>query len=67
MPQTARRKKLFAVAGELGLTTDERIELARAVLWRDIDSWADLSDEQVDRLLDCFEGYEKITWLLDNR
>jgi hypothetical protein len=63
----ARRRKLFALADEVGLDRDERIELSRAILWRDITSWSNLDDAQVSRLLDAFEGYEKISWLLRNR
>jgi hypothetical protein len=63
----ARRKKLFAQADLVGLDRDERIELARVILHRDITSWSNLAPEQVDRMLDVFEGYEKISWLLANR
>jgi hypothetical protein len=63
----ARRRKLFQLADELSLTRDERIELSRAILWRDIMSWKDLTDEQMDRLLDALEGAEKVIWLLTNR
>jgi len=62
-----RRRKLFALADEIGLDRDERLELAKAMLWRDIESWKHLSDTQVDRLLDALEGYEKVCWLLRNR
>jgi hypothetical protein len=63
----ARRRKLFAQADFVGLDRDERIELSRVILHRDITSWSSLTDEQVNRLLDAFEGYEKIRWLLENR
>ena len=63
----ARRRKLFVLAGEIGLTRDERIELSRAILWRDIVTWKQLTDEQVSRMLDALEGYEKISWTLKNR
>jgi hypothetical protein len=52
---------------EIGLTRDERVELARVILWRDIESWAGLTDEQVGRLLDAMEGFEKIVHLLSVR
>lgn len=63
----ARRRKLFVLADEIGLEREERIELARAILWRDINSWRALTDDQVSRMLDALEGYEKIRWLLSNR
>lgn len=40
------------------------MELARLILWRDITSWSDLDDDQVYRLLDCFEGYIAIAHTL---
>jgi hypothetical protein len=60
----ARRIKMMAVAREIGLTRDERIELAQYLLRRDITSWKQLTDEQVNRMLDCLEGFELITHLL---
>lgn len=63
----ARRRKLFVLADEIGLTRDERIELSRAILWRDIVTWKTLSDGQVSRMLDALEGHEKISWLIRNR
>lgn len=63
----ARRRKLMVLAKEAGLTRDDRIELGRAILWRDITSWSQLDDAQVLRLLDALEGHSKIEWLLRNR
>jgi len=63
----ARRRKLFQYADELGLDRDERIEVARALLWRDITSFSSLDEAQVDRLLDAFEGYILIQWTITNR
>lgn len=63
----ARRRKLFSLADHLGFTRDERIELAKLILWRDITSYANLDDEQVSRLLDCFEGYIAIAHTIMNR
>lgn len=60
----ARRKKAFALADELGLSRADRIELAQTLLWRDLDSWQHLSDEQVGRLLDAMEGWVLISHLL---
>jgi len=63
----SRRRKLFVLADEIGLTRDERIELARVMLWRDIVSWKSLSDSQVDRMLDALEGFEKVSEILKSR
>ena len=63
----ARRRKLHVLADEIGLTREERIELSRALLWRDITSWSQLDDAQVVRMLDALEGYSKIDWLLSVR
>lgn len=52
----ARRRKLFVLADELGLSRDERIELSQYLLRRDIVSWKHLDDHQVDRMLDALEG-----------
>lgn len=52
----ARRLKLFALAEHLGLLRDDRIELAKAILHRDIITWRQLDALQVDRLLDALEG-----------
>ena len=62
-PQSLRRRKLFLVAKEIGLTRDERIELAQYLLRRDITSWKQLDEEQVLRLLDAIEGYSLIRQL----
>lgn len=59
-----RRRKLMMVARELGLTREERMELASYILRRDIITWKKLSDERVLRLLDALEGYELIRDLL---
>lgn len=53
----ARRRKAFKLADDIGLDRDQRIEFARALLWRDITSWSNLEPEQVDRLLDAMEGW----------
>ena len=66
-PQEARRRKLMASAKEVGLTREERIELAQYILRRDITTWKTLDDDQVLRLLDAFEGFHLIVELLAQR
>jgi hypothetical protein len=60
-------RKLFLLIREVGLTREERIELAQVILHRDITTYKGLDDEQIGRLCDALEGYEKITWLLTIR
>jgi hypothetical protein len=55
------------VSREIGLTRDERLELASYVLRRDVATWRTLSDEQVWRMLDALEGYELVHRLLAER
>ena len=62
-----RRRKLFVYADEIGLTRDERIELAEIILRRDLTTWKGLDDEQVTRLLDAMEGFLLITYQLSLR
>lgn len=57
---TRRRRKLFMNCDLLGLTDEERIELACIILRRDIESFSDLDDAQVCRMLDATEGAEKV-------
>jgi hypothetical protein len=67
IPQSARRRKLHVYADQIGLTTEERIEIAQLMLRRDITSWKDLDDEQVDRMLDALEGFLLLTYQLSLR
>lgn len=63
----ARRRKLWVRCKEIGLTSDERVELAQYMLRRDVTSWVKLDDGQVSRLLDAMEGYQLIRDLLAMR
>jgi hypothetical protein len=60
----ARRKKLMMVAREIGLTREERMELASYILRRDVRTWKSLDEVQVLRLLDALEGFELLSQLL---
>lgn len=62
-----QRKRLFACAGELGFDRQERIDLAQVILGRELTSWSHVTDEEADRLVDCFDGYDKITYILTSR
>lgn len=63
----ARRAKLFQLADEVGFDRPERIALAEVMLRRDFVSWSQLDASQVDRLLDAFEGHEKIERIIADR
>ncbi len=60
-------RKARSYATSHGMSRDERIDLAEIILRRDISSWADLTEPQVERLLDAFEGHTLIRHLLDSR
>jgi len=55
--QSPRRKKLHLLADEIGLTREERLAWSSYALRRDITSWSQLDDAQVDRMLDQLEGF----------
>jgi hypothetical protein len=59
--ETARKRKMFVLAREIGLKDEERWSLAEMILRRDITSWSQLDDAQVRRMLDALEGYQLIT------
>jgi hypothetical protein len=63
----ARRRKMFVLAKELGLSDDDRIEFAKALLWRDLTSWKQLNDAQVLRILDGLEGARMVIELYRQR
>jgi len=63
----ARRRKLWCLAKEIGLSKDERIEWTQYLLRRDLTTWAGLDDGQVSRLLDGLESYQLLRDLLAMR
>lgn len=63
----AQQQRLFASARNLGMTDAERIDFAEVILRRDVTTWKDLTFAEAGRIIDAFEGYEKITWLLLSR
>lgn len=62
-----QQRRLFAHASTLGLTDDERREVAEMILRRDVETWKELTFGEANRLIDAFEGFEKISWLLVNK
>ena len=62
------RRKAFSLAKRLGMSRDERIELAQMLLADEaIESWSDLTDPQALRLLDGLEGFVLIQAQILNR
>lgn len=56
--------KAMQYAKTYGLDRDERLSLASTLLWRDVTSWKDLSEDDLVRLLDAMEGFALLTHLL---
>ena len=65
--QSARVRKLHLLAGEIGLTYEECMELSQYILRRDLVSWKNLPDPLAERLLDAFHGFQLISELLRMR
>lgn len=65
--QSPALRKLYLVMQELGLSPIERMEMARYLLRRDVDSFKQLDEYQIERLLDACEGYHLITTLYEQR
>ncbi len=63
----ARRRKVYMLAKQLRLSREDRLQLAEVLLWRDVPSWSALTDDEIARLLDAFEGYALIAHLLAER
>lgn len=64
---TPQWRKLMKLASALEMTRDERLEFAEYLLRRDVTSWKSLTDAQVERLLDAFEGHHLLNELLAQR
>jgi hypothetical protein len=68
-PGDVRRRHVFALCGELGLSRDDRIELANEVLHRSIDdedaihSFSQLTNEEVALVQAALEGFFVVGWL----
>lgn len=61
---SAMRRKVFALADEYGLDRDDRIHLAEYLLRRDVNTFLDLTDAEIGRVLDAFEGFFLIGQLI---
>jgi len=63
----ARYRKCMMLFTRLGITRDERIEFAAILLWRDVESFRDLSEAEIARVLDALEGFALMSHLLSTR
>lgn len=63
----AKLRKLFSYAKAFGLTREDRLGLAEVLLRRDISSWSDLDDTQINRMLDALEGATLVMALMAQR
>lgn len=62
-----KRRKLWLWVDTYQLTRQERLDLAQYLLRRDIETWKDLSELQVDRLLDALEGFHLVAEIIHSR
>ncbi len=60
-------RKAHLLVKRMGLTREERIELAEYVLRRDLGSWKGLEEADYARLCDVMEGWGLIQALLNSR
>lgn len=63
----AKRRKLWLWVDTYGLSRQERIDLAEYLLRCDVPTWKDLSEPQIDRLLDAFEGFHLLAEMISAR
>lgn len=63
----ARRRKAHMLAKEIGLSDEDRRDLASMLLRRTVSSWKQLDEDQYIRILDALEGYELISHLVETR
>lgn len=66
MQQGDMRKCAYAKAKEFGLDRQDRISLSNLITGYDHDSWNELSDVQLGRVLDALKGYEAVAYLLNH-
>jgi len=62
-----QRRRLFAEATKLDFSRQDRLDLASVILGYDVRSWSRLTDLEADRLIDCFNGFDKIVFILSSR
>ena len=65
--QSKERRKLFVWCDDYGLDHQDRLTFSEYLLRRDVTTWKTLTDEEVLRLLDAFEGGHLLLELLVQR
>lgn len=63
----ARRRRAFALARRFRLDRHERIEFAVALTGREVDSWNDLTYDEIRDVVTGLEGAALCLWLLSQR
>ena len=66
-PRTVKFRKVMHYVDLYRMSRDERLGLAEYVLRRDVASFKDLTEPQLERLLNAFEGHALIQHLLNSR
>lgn len=66
-PPEGLRKRMFALANNIGLDRGERLELAEMLLGRDVTSWKHLVHYDAVRLVDAMVGVGLVAVLKDVR
>lgn len=69
MPENARYwlRRAYAKANEVGLTREERHELAEMLLKHDVTTWKGLDDPQLAAIVTALDGYHYVSTLLAQR
>jgi len=62
-----QRRRLFAEATKLDFTRQDRLDLASVILGYEVTTWSRLTDMEADRLIDCFDGFDKIVFILSSK
>lgn len=65
--QSPRMRKAFVLAREKGITDEERVEFAAEIINRDIESWSELDEHEVERVLDALHGVHVYGQLMAQR
>lgn len=60
-------RKAFVLAREKGITDEERVEFAAEIINRDIESWSELDEHEVERVLDALHGVHVYGQLMAQR
>ena len=60
------RRKAYALAKQIGFDQQDRISFSNLIVCFDHDSWNELSDVQLARVLDGLEGFLLVTYILNH-